>query len=57
MQTNGRGSKVLRHPEFGLIAVDFEVLVSLQDPDQRLLLFRAADEESRSALDRATTVR
>jgi transcriptional regulator with XRE-family HTH domain len=57
VQTNGRGRKVLRHPEAGLIEVDFEVLMPLQDPDQRLLIFRAADDESQSALDRVTTVR
>ncbi|RKT87730.1 Helix-turn-helix domain-containing protein [Saccharopolyspora antimicrobica] len=52
VQVNGRGSKVLRHPEAGVLALDFEVLVPLQDPDQRLLIYRAADEESRSALER-----
>ncbi|MFE7115405.1 helix-turn-helix transcriptional regulator [Streptomyces sp. NPDC057654] len=52
IKVNGRGRKVLRHPEAGAIAVDFETLVPLEDPDQRLLIFRAADEESQSALDR-----
>ncbi|GCD93998.1 helix-turn-helix transcriptional regulator [Embleya hyalina] len=49
---NGRGHKVLRHPEAGLLTMHFEVLVPLQDPNQRLLVFRAADDESRAALDR-----
>ncbi|QIB47548.1 helix-turn-helix transcriptional regulator [Streptomyces aureoverticillatus] len=49
---NGRGHKVLRHPHVGEIAVEFEVLMPLQDPDQRLVVYRAADEESQSALDR-----
>lgn len=49
---NGRGHKVMRHPEAGVISMNLEVLVPLHDPDQRLLIHRAADEESRSALDR-----
>ncbi|MFI6645421.1 helix-turn-helix transcriptional regulator [Streptomyces sp. NPDC050504] len=52
VQVNGRGHKVIRHPDAGVIAVHFEVLVPLQDPDQRLMICRAADDESRSALDR-----
>jgi hypothetical protein len=52
IKVNGRGDKAMRHPDVGEIAVQFEVLVPLQDPDQRLLIFRAADEESQSALDR-----
>ncbi|WP_344571221.1 helix-turn-helix transcriptional regulator [Kitasatospora viridis] len=52
VKVNGRGHKVLRHPDAGVIAVDFEVLMPLQDPDQRLMICRAADDESRSALNR-----
>ncbi|WP_371526434.1 helix-turn-helix transcriptional regulator [Streptomyces sp. NBC_01283] len=52
IKVNGRGRKVLRHPVIGEVAVRFEVLVPLQDPDQQLVIYRAADEESRSALDR-----
>lgn len=52
IQVNGRGHKVMRHPDVGVIAVDFEVLIPLQDPDQRLVIFRPADDESQSALDR-----
>ncbi|BDH12529.1 helix-turn-helix transcriptional regulator [Streptomyces hygroscopicus] len=52
IKVNGRGRKVLRHPEAGVIAVHFEVLMPLQDPDQRLVIYRPADEESRSAWDR-----
>ncbi|WSQ06633.1 helix-turn-helix transcriptional regulator [Streptomyces sp. NBC_01231] len=51
IKVNGRGRKVLRHPEAGVIAVHFEVLVPLQDPDQRLVIYRAADDDSQSALD------
>ncbi|MFC4890959.1 helix-turn-helix domain-containing protein [Streptomyces beijiangensis] len=49
---NGRGRKVMRHPDVGVIAVQFEVLMPLQDPDQRLVIYRAADDESQSVLDR-----
>jgi transcriptional regulator with XRE-family HTH domain len=52
VKANGRGHKVMRHPDIGVIAVHFEVLVPLQDPDQRLMICRAADDESQSALDR-----
>jgi transcriptional regulator with XRE-family HTH domain len=51
VRVNGRGSKVMRHPGAGVIAVDFEVLMPLQDTDQRLMICRPADDESRSALE------
>lgn len=52
IRVNGRGRKVMRHPDVGVIATHYEVLMPLQDPDQRLVIFRAADDESQSALDR-----
>ncbi|MFJ8752944.1 helix-turn-helix transcriptional regulator [Streptomyces sp. NPDC102441] len=52
VKANGRGSKLMRHPDVGVIALDFEVLMPLQDTDQRLVIYRAADDDSRSALDR-----
>ncbi|MFD7219930.1 helix-turn-helix domain-containing protein [Streptomyces sp. NPDC059892] len=52
IKANGRGDKVMRHPDAGMIGLRFEVLVPLQDPDHRLVIFRAADGESQSALDR-----
>lgn len=52
IKVNGRGHKVMRHPDAGVIAMHFEVLTPLQDPDQRLMICRAADDESQSALDR-----
>ena len=52
---NARGHKVLRHPDAGVVTLRFEVLTPMQDPDQRLLIFRAADAESRSALERLFT--
>ncbi|MGO4431472.1 transcriptional regulator, partial [Streptomyces sp. MCAF7] len=51
VKINGRGHKVIRHPDVGVIALHFEVLMPLQDPDQRLMISRAADDESQSALD------
>ncbi len=54
VKVNGRGRKVLRHPDAGAITVDFETLAPLQDPDQLLVIYRAADEQSQSALDRLT---
>lgn len=47
---NGRGLKVLRHPEAGELTVRFEVLAPLENPDQRVLIYRAADDDSRSVL-------
>ncbi|MEU0061246.1 hypothetical protein [Streptomyces sp. NPDC006334] len=35
-----------------MIIVDFEVLLPLQDRELRLLVHRAADEESGASLDR-----
>lgn len=52
---NGRGSKAMRHPAVGAIAVDYEVLMPLQDTDQRLMICRAADDASQAALDRLST--
>ncbi|MGW1464388.1 helix-turn-helix transcriptional regulator [Streptomyces sp. NPDC002308] len=55
VRINGRGYKVIRHPEAGEITVDFEVLMPLQDPDQRLLIVRPANDDSRAAMDRLRT--
>ncbi|MEU8877716.1 hypothetical protein AB0D24_42615 [Streptomyces javensis] len=52
VKVNGRGRKVIRHPDVGVLALRFEVLMPLEDPDQRLLIYRAADDESQSAMDR-----
>lgn len=55
VKVNGRGRKMMRHPDAGVIAVHFETLTPLQDPDQLLVIYRAADDESQSALDRLCT--
>ncbi|WP_231964553.1 MULTISPECIES: helix-turn-helix transcriptional regulator [unclassified Mycobacterium] len=52
VKVNGRGRKAMRHPDVGALAIHFEVLTPLQDTDQRLMICRAADDESRAALDR-----
>jgi transcriptional regulator with XRE-family HTH domain len=51
VKVNGRGRKRLRHPRVGPLTIDFEVLNPLQDPDQRLVIYRAADAASQAALD------
>jgi transcriptional regulator with XRE-family HTH domain len=55
VKVNGRGDKVMRHPDIGTITVRFETLTPLQDPDQLLVIYRAADDESQSALDRLSS--
>nr|WSS71382.1 helix-turn-helix transcriptional regulator [Streptomyces sp. NBC_01175] len=52
VKANSRGEKLMRHPEAGDISLLFEVLMPLQDPDQLLVIYRPADDDSRSALDR-----
>jgi hypothetical protein len=57
VKVSGRGNKAMRHPEAGVLTVQFETLRPLQDPDQLLVIYRAADEESQSALDRLSARR
>lgn len=52
VKVNGRGTKVMRHPEVGRVVVEFEVLTPVEDPDQRLVIYRAADVDTQAALDR-----
>lgn len=51
VRVNGRGRKTLRHAELGPVTVEFDVLTPLGDPDQRLVVYRAADAASQLALD------
>ncbi|MPZ82838.1 MAG: transcriptional regulator [Actinophytocola sp.] len=51
VRVNGRGRKRLHHPRVGPLAIDFEVLNPLGEPDQRLIIYRAADAASQTALD------
>jgi transcriptional regulator with XRE-family HTH domain len=51
VKVNGRGSKPLQHPDLGPLTLEYEVLSPLQDPDQRLVVYRAADPASQAALD------
>lgn len=48
----GRGRKPLHHPIAGDLTVEFEVLLSQQDPDQRIIVYQAADPASEAALAR-----
>ncbi|NKY86781.1 helix-turn-helix transcriptional regulator [Nocardia veterana] len=52
VRVQGRGRKTMHHPRVGPVTVTFEALMPLQDPDQRLIIYRAADDSSRAALDR-----
>lgn len=55
VMVRGRGRKPLRHPRFGRLDVVFEVLTPLQGPDQRVVIYRAADAASRAVLDHVVT--
>ncbi len=52
VRVQGRGHKTMQHPQVGVVTVSFEALIPMQDPDQRLIIYRAADESSQDALDR-----
>ncbi|RJO69880.1 XRE family transcriptional regulator [Nocardia panacis] len=52
VRARGRGRKAMLHPQVGPLVVNYEALMPLQDPDQRLIIYRAADAESQAALDR-----
>ncbi|WP_234390772.1 helix-turn-helix domain-containing protein [Nocardia suismassiliense] len=52
VRVQGRGAKPLRHPVVGRLVVNYEVLMPVQDPDQRIIIYRAADADSQTALDR-----
>lgn len=54
VKVQGRGNKPLCHPEVGPLVVTYEVLMPVQDPDQRIIIYRAADADSQVALDRLT---
>lgn len=51
VRVNGRGVKRLQHADVGALSVQYEVLSPIQDPDQRLVIYRAADAPSQVALD------
>ncbi|WP_218023495.1 helix-turn-helix transcriptional regulator [Nocardia altamirensis] len=52
VKVQGRGAKPLRHPVVGRLVVNYEALMPVQDPDQRIIIYRAADRDSQTALDR-----
>lgn len=51
VKVNGRGLTPLLHPRVGPLTVEYEVLTPLQDPDQRVIICRAADTASQAAMD------
>jgi hypothetical protein len=51
VRVNGRGLTPLLHPRVGPLTVEYEVLTPLQDPDQRVIIRRAADTASQAAMD------
>ena len=51
VRVNGRGLTPLLHPRVGPLTVEYEVLTPLQEPDQRVIVCRAADPASQAALD------
>lgn len=54
VRVNGRGLKRLLHPVAGQITIEYEVLRPIQDPDQRLVIYRAADAVSGERMDMLT---
>lgn len=51
VRVNSRGLTPLLHPRVGPLTVEYEVLTPLQDPDQRIIICRAADTASQAAMD------
>ncbi|MEV1178464.1 helix-turn-helix transcriptional regulator, partial [Nonomuraea sp. NPDC049784] len=51
VRVNGRGQKRLRHKTKGPLTIAFEVLAPIQSPEQRLVIYRAADPGSQRVLD------
>jgi transcriptional regulator with XRE-family HTH domain len=51
VKVNGRGLTPLLHPRVGPLTVEYEVLTPLRDPDQRVIICRAADTASQVAMD------
>jgi transcriptional regulator with XRE-family HTH domain len=57
VRVNGRGLKRLLHPVAGQITIEYEVLWPIQDPDQRLVIYRAADAVSGERMEALTRSR
>jgi hypothetical protein len=51
VRVKGRGLTPVLHPRVGRLTVEYEVLTPLQDPDQRVIICRAADTASQVAMD------
>jgi transcriptional regulator with XRE-family HTH domain len=51
VRVNGRGVKRLCHQTLGPLAVQYEALIPLQNPELRLIVYRAADPVTQRAFD------
>jgi MmyB-like transcription regulator ligand binding domain len=51
VRVNSRGLRPLLHPQAGPMTVEYEILTPLQDPDHRIIIYRAADTASQAAID------
>jgi transcriptional regulator with XRE-family HTH domain len=52
VNVRGRGIKRLEHRRAGRLTIQFEVLAAVEEPDHRLVIYRAADPDSQATLDR-----
>ncbi|GAC67000.1 helix-turn-helix transcriptional regulator [Gordonia soli] len=57
VSVRARGDKPMLHPVVGPVTVSFDVLNPLDDPDLRLIVYRAADDRSQTALDELSRTR
>jgi MmyB-like transcription regulator ligand binding domain len=51
VRVNSRGLRSLLQPQVGPMVVEYEILTPLQDPDHRIIIYRAADTASQAAMD------
>jgi transcriptional regulator with XRE-family HTH domain len=54
VRVNARGLRRLMHPQARPMTVEYEILTPLQDADHRLIIYRAADTASQTAMDAIT---
>lgn len=52
-----QGDKPMNHPVVGPLTVTYDVMAPLGDPDLRLIIYRAADGPSQTALDELARIR
>jgi transcriptional regulator with XRE-family HTH domain len=56
VMVNGHGRKRLLHPDVGPLSIDYDVLAPLGNPGYRLVVYRAADPDSQTALDKISSM-